>query len=311
MMIHNNSVLTIEKTIALPIVVETHAVLIDWNDELWIMINSVQNKETFIFKLNLSLSFDKIINLPLLSNSATICKNKLFIMGSNFEGKPVIISINNLGEIQNEINLEVTPTIWPVITFAHKIFIAWQENSTEIERGNLNIETTKIDKLPSISISNPPAMLFPLKKMILASFSEKNKVHLINLGSNEVSQLDISQQIAVGETSDSVFYGWLEKDNVCLKFLEKDKQVNFKIEKASLGNLKAVSGREATLWIQKQEMTIDDDYKWKSIIIQENIDPLEIEGFVYTVGSWGDRIVVVQNSEIILLKKQPIKSINS
>ena len=310
MMIHNNSVLTIEKTIALPIAVETHAVLIDWNDELWIMINSVQNKETFIFKLNLSFSFEKIINLSLLSNSATICKNKLFIMGSNFEGKPVIISINNLGEIQNEINLEVIPTIWPVTTCSNKVFIAWQENSTEIERGNLNIETTNIDKLPPISISNPPAMLFPLKETIIATILEKNQTRLINIITQEISNLDISQQIAVGETSDSVFYGWLEKDNVCLKFLEKDKQVNFKIEKASLGNLKAVSGREATLWIQKQEMTIDDDYKWKSIIIQENTDAFEIEGFVYTVGSWGDRIVVIQNSEIILLKNQLIKSIS-
>ncbi len=302
-MTENNSALKIEKTISLPMTVESHTVLVDWDDELWIMINSIQNKETFIFKMNASLSFEKMVSLPLLSTSSTICKNKLIITGSNFEGKPKIISLNNLGEIQEEIILDHTPTIWPVIACSNKIFIAWQENANEIDRGNLNMETSKIEKLPSISVKNPPAMLFPLKETVFAAISEKNKTQLVNLISNEISDLDISQPITVGETSNSIFYGWLETATVCLKFLKKDKQINFPMKKASLGNLKAISGKEATLWFQKRELQMDDTYQWKSTIIQENIEMFEIDGFIYTAKSWNDRLVLIQNSRIILLKK--------
>ncbi|MDP2686430.1 MAG: hypothetical protein Q8O62_04355 [Aequorivita sp.] len=302
-MTENNSALKIEKTISLPMTVESHTVLVDWDNELWIMINSIQNKETFIFKMNASLSFEKMVSLPLLSTSATICKNKLIITGSNFEGKPKIISLNNLGEIQEEIILELTPTIWPVITCSNKIFFAWQEDADEIKYGSLDLEKNEIDNLPAISVNNPPAKLFPLKETIYASFSEKNKTQLVNLINNEISNLDISQPITVGETIDAIFYGWLETNSVCLKFLKKDKQINFPMKKASLGNLKAISGNEATLWIQKRELQMDDSYQWKSTIIQENTEMFEIENFIYAVKSWNDRLVLIQNSRIILLKK--------
>lgn len=302
-MTENNSALKIEKTISVSTAVETHAVLIDWNDELWIFINSVERKETSVFKLDSSFFLKEYTPLPLLITSATLCEKEIVLSGANIEGKPLIIAINNSGEIQSLNILEIIPTIWPVIACSNKIFIAWQENANEIDRGNLNLETSKIEKLPAISVNNPPAMLFPLKETIFAAISEKNKTQLVNLISNEISNLDISQPITVGETIDAIFYGWLETNFVCLKFLKEDKQVNFPMKKASLGNLKAISGNEATLWIQKRELQMDDTYQWKSTIIQENTEMFEIDGFIYTVKSWNDRLVLIQNSRIILLKK--------
>ncbi len=282
---------------------ETHAVLIDWNNELWIFINSVERKETSVFKLDSSFFLKEYTSLPLLTTSATLCKKKIVLSGANSNGKPLIIAINNSGEIQSLNILEIVPTIWPVIVFSNKPFIAWQENANEIKRGKLNLGTGKIEKLPAISINNPPALLFPLKEIIFVAISEKNKTRLINLINNEISNLDISQPITVGETIDSSFYGWLETNSVCLKFLKKDKQINFPMKKASLGNLKAISGNEATLWIQKRELQMDDTYQWKSTIIKENTEMFEIDGFIYTVKSWTDRLVLIQNSKIILLKK--------
>lgn len=302
-MIDNNSVLKIEKTISLPIAVETHAVLIDWNDELWIFINSVERKEASVFKLDSSFFLKEYTSLPLLITSATLCKKEIVLSGANIEGKPLIIAINNSAEIQSLNTLEIIPIIWPVTACSNKTFIAWQENTNEIERGNLNMETSKMEKLPAISVSNPPAMLFPLKETIFAVISEKNKTLLFNLINNEISNLDISQPITVGETIDTIFYGWMETHAVCLKFLKNGKQVNFPINKASIGNLKAISGNVVTLWIQKRELQMDDSYQWKSTIIQENTEMFEIDGFIYAVKSWNDRLVLIQNSRIILLKK--------
>lgn len=297
-----NFSLKIEKIISLPITIETHAVSINWNEDLWVLINLTATKETFIYRLNASLNFEKIVSLPFLSTSATICKNKLFIIGADFKGKPVLISINKFGKILTNHTLEFTPTIWPVIAYSNKLFIAWQENETEIERGNFNMETNKIEKLKPISISNPPAIFCALKETVFATISEKTETRLINLISDEIIKLDISQQITIGKTIETIFYGWMENNTVCLKFLKKNKQINFPIKNASLGKLKAISGNLATFWLQNRQMQMSDEYQWKSIIIQEKTSVFEIEGFIFTVGSWNNRIVLVQNSRIILLK---------
>ncbi|MBK5212346.1 MAG: hypothetical protein JJE55_01645 [Flavobacteriaceae bacterium] len=303
----NKAILKIAKTISLPIVIETHAVLVCWDEVVYILINVLANKETILFKLNASLDFEKMAQLPLLSTSATICKKQLIVTGADFEGKPMIIAINNSGEIQWQNTLEFTPTIWPLTTCSNKLFIAWQENTNQIERGNLNLVAHKIERLSPISVSSPPAILFPLKETIFAAISEKNKTTLINLISNKIANLDISQQITIGETTDAIFYGWLEPNTVFLKFLKNDKLVDFPINKASLGKLKAISGKEATFWLQKQESTIDEDNKWQSVVIQENTDVFEIDGFVFSVIAWKDSLAVIQNSKLILLKKQPPK----
>ena len=297
------AILKISKTISLPIAIETHAVLVNWDETLFILINVLAIKETVLFKLNSLSEFEKMAQLPLLSTSAIVCKKQLIVTGANFDGKPIIIAIKNSGEIKWQNTLEFNPTIWPITACSNKLFIAWQENINQIERGHLNLSTHKIERLSPILVISPPALLFPLKETIFAAISEKNKTHLINLISNEITNLDISKQITIGETNDTIFYGWLEPNTVFLKFLKNDKLVDFTINKASLGKLKAISGKEATFWLQKQESTIDEDNKWQSVVIQENTDVFKIDGFVFSIIACKDSFVVIQNSKLILLTK--------
>lgn len=299
----NSSSFKIEKIIGLPIFVETHAILMDWNGELWIFINAAENKETFAFKLNASFAFEKITTLPLLSTSAIVCEKMIIISGANADGNPMVVAIDNSGKIQYKNLLNITPIIWPVLSFNKEVFIAWQENQNEIERGILNLKTNKIEKFPAILVEKPPVILFPLKETLLATITKNNKINIVDLHNGKTVAEDILQQVSIGKAQEGVFYGWLEGNKICIKQHINDESDCIPLKNASLGNLKAISGNEVTLWIQNRELTIDGNYQWKSTIIQENTDLFEIEGFVYSVISLEKRFVAIQNSKLILFKK--------
>ena len=54
------SFLKIEKTVSLPVAVETNAVLVSWKESLFILTNSIAKRETFVFKMSdLGLKFLK------------------------------------------------------------------------------------------------------------------------------------------------------------------------------------------------------------------------------------------------------------
>tara|TARA_R110002012_G_scaffold41736_8_gene114176 strand:+ start:28637 stop:29560 length:924 start_codon:yes stop_codon:yes gene_type:complete len=306
-MTNYKSFLKIEKNISLPIAVETNVILTPWNDNLFILINSVAKKETFIFKMNDSFTFEKIATLPILSTSAIIFKNKIIVSGSNNDGKPLILVTDIFGKIFQKIPLKITPTIWPVIACSEKIYIVWQEKAKEIKHGILNFNNSEIEKIQSIPVENPTSNLYALSKTILATISEKNKTFLMDLVTNEQHTLNLVHPITVGQEDEAVFYGWTENDSVCIKFLNSKEKYCVASKNANSGKLKAISGNEAALWLQKQEMNINGDYQWKSAIIKKKVEIFEIDNFIHTVGAWNDMLVAVQESKIIFLKKNHFK----
>ncbi len=293
----------IEKIIALPISVETNAILLDWGEELWVFINIVENKETFVCKVNISLEIEKITTLPHLSTSAITSEKNIFISGADAEGNPKIIAIDGSGKIQWENSLKIAPIIWPVMAYNEKIFIAWQEKIGEIERGYLSMETTEIEKLPAILVENPPAILFPIQTTILATVTKNNKISIVDLLNKKEIAENVLYQLTIGKLEEGIFYGWQDGNKICMKNHFNNKTECISLKNASLGKLKAISGNEPTLWLQNQEMTVDGADQWKSTIIQESTKLFEIQGFVYSVVSWREKFAAVQNSKLIIFKK--------
>lgn len=306
-MTNYNSFLKVEKRISLPVLVETHAILITWNEELFVLINSVANKETLVFKLNNAFTLEKITALSILSTTAVICDNQMIVSGADSEGKPVIVAINSAGKILWKKSLNVTPSIWPIVVCGEETYIAWQEKPDEIKLEKLNLDTKKIVHLHSITIENPPATLHPLPKTIVAVISEKNQTAVVDLITNQKSSLKIPQPLVIGQTDKNIFFGYLEKNTICLKYQNEEKPHYVSVKNALSGKLKAISGSEAALWILKQEMTIDGDYQWKSSIIQENTEVFDMEGLVYAVATWNKVLAIIQDSKIVILKKQATK----
>ncbi|KJJ38919.1 hypothetical protein [Aequorivita vladivostokensis] len=300
------SFLKIEKTVSLPVAVETNAVLVSWKESLFILTNSIAKRETFVFKMSYSFTFEKIKTLPILSTSAYIFESQIIISGSDNEGNAIIVAINFSGEILQKIPLEITPSIWPKVGGTDKIYVAWQEKADEIKRGILNFNNSEIEQLQPIPVENPPAKLIAVTKTLFAIILEKNKTIVIDLITNEQHSLNISQSITVGQSNEDIYFGWMESNTVCLKFQHSEEKHCVASKNANTGKLQAVSGSEAALWLQKQEMDIDGNYQWKSAIIQKDVEIFEIDSFIHTVGAWNGMLVAVQESKIIFLKKQTI-----
>lgn len=297
------SFLKIEKTVSLPFAVETNAVLVSWKESLFILTNSIAKRETFVFKISDSFTFEKIKTLPILSTSAYIFESQIIVSGSDNDGNAIIIAINFSGEILQKIPLEITPSIWPKVGGTDKIYVAWQEKADEIKRSILNFNNSEIEQLQPIPVENPPAKLIAVPKTLFAIISEKNKSAIIDLITNGQHSINIVQPITVGQADEALFFGWVESDRVCLKFQHSDEKYCVASKNANIGKLQAVSGSEAALWLQKQEMDIDGNYQWKSAIIQKDVEIFEIDSFIHTVGAWNGMLVAVQESKIIFLKK--------
>ena len=138
------SFLKIEKTVSLPVAVETNAVLVSWKESLFILTNSIAKRETFVFKMSDSFTFEKIKTLHILSTSAFIFESQMIVSGSDNDGKAIIVAINFSGEILQKVPLEITPSIWPMVGGTDKIYVAWQEKADEIKRGILNFNNSEI-----------------------------------------------------------------------------------------------------------------------------------------------------------------------
>ncbi len=297
------SFLKIEKTVSLPVAVETNAVLVSWKESLFILTNSIAKRETFVFKMSDSFTFEKIKTLPILSTSAYIFEGQIIVSGSDNDGKAIIVAINFSGEILQKIPLEITPSIWPKVGGTDKIYVAWQEKADEIKRGILNFNNSEIEQIQQIQVENPPAKLISVPKTLFTIISEKNKTIVIDLITNEQHSLNISQSITVGQSNEDIYFGWMESNTVCLKFQHSEEKHCVASKNANTGKLQAVSGNEVTLWLQKQEMDIDGNYQWKSAFIQKDVEVFEIDNFIHTVGAWNGMLVAVQESKIIFLKK--------
>ncbi len=297
------SFLKIEKTVSLPVAVETNAVLVSWKESLFILTNSIAKRETFVFKMSDSFTFEKIKTLHILSTSAFIFESQMIVSGSDNDGKAIIVAINFSGEILQKIPLEITPSIWPKVGGTDKIYVAWQEKADEIKRGILNFNTSEIEQLQPIPVENPPAKLIAVTKTLFEVLSENSKTTVFDLITNEKHTVNISQPLTVGQENEAIFFGWGEKDSVCLKFQNKEEKYCVVSKYANTGKLQAVSGNEAVLWLQKQEMDIDGNYQWKSAFIQKDVEVFEIDNFIHTVGAWNGMLVAVQESKIIFLKK--------
>jgi hypothetical protein len=227
----------------------------------------------------------------------------MIVSGSDNDGKAIIVAINFSGEILQKIPLEITPSIWPKVGGTDKIYVAWQEKADEIKSGILNFNNSEIEQIQQIQVENPPAKLIAVPKTLFTIISEKNKTIVIDLITNEQHSLNISQSITVGQSNEDIYFGWMESNTVCLKFQHSEEKHCVASKNANTGKLQAISGSEAALWLQKQEMDIDGNYQWKSAFIQKDVEVFEIDNFIHTVGAWNGMLVAVQESKIIFLKK--------
>lgn len=303
------SCLDSEKTIPLPVVIDSHAIAYEWNETLWLLVNRFSEQKTNVYNINLDDEITLVTELPMMSSTVVSCKNELVITGSNSIGKPLIIAINSEGgQIWSHVLSEIDPITWPVTSCGKELLLAWQESIDTLELGNLNTKTNAFIRQSKVKIKTPPVTLYSWKNHIHGVWLDNKQIHDIDLSKKQETIIDRNGEYAdnfvLGIANDSVYYAWATPDLVKFKFSEGGKIQSVKVKNASDGEITSVSGEVPLIWIQHQNPSIDDDINWESDLVIPGTEIYNIKEYVYAVSWWQGKIVIVLPSRLVILQKK-------
>jgi len=298
-----------ERSISLPVVIDSHAVAYEWADHLWILINRFSERKTLVYKISIEHEMTLVSELPMMSATVVGCEDQLVVTGSNMNGKPVFIGINSEGEqLWNHTLSEVNPIIWPVASCGDEISIAWQEGTNTIETGLLNLSNNKFEPHESIDVNSSPAHLHSWKDKLHVIWMDTNRIHEMEVSSNEATILDRNEGYAdnftLGFADGKKYYVWANQDHVYFKVFGEMELTSVEIENSKGGELMAISGGEPLAWIQRSEPDIDANLSWNSILVSPAHKLYEVNEYVYAVSFWNKSIVVVHASRIDIIQNK-------
>ena len=303
------SCLDSEKSIPLPVEIDSHAIVYEWNDTLWLFINRFSEQKTHVYNMNKAYELALLTELSMMSSTVVSCKNELVVTGSNSEGKPVIIGINSEGDqIWSHFFSEINPITWPVTSCGNEMVIAWQESINTLEVGILNTKNNSLQSQTKVNIETPPVTLYSWKNHMHGIWLDRNQIHDIDLLKNQETIIDLdgvySNNISFGITNDLPYLGWTTKDWVYFKYLEGGTIESVKVENLTTGEMSVISGTAPLLWIQSQSLDLDESRNWKSVLVVPGMDVYNVNGYVYAVGWWQNKIVVAHSSKLVILHQK-------
>lgn len=301
------SCLQTEKIIPLPVTVESNAIALEWKEDLWILVNQPGLKNTRLLKINSSYETEIVSTLPILASSTACCEQQMIVTGSDSNGKPLALGLDSGGKPLWEFHFpDVAPVNWPVASCGDKPFLAWQGTHEKVEVGLLDIESKILLRRPVLSVPNPPVRFFAWKGNCRAGWTEKGRIIINDLMDGNKTEIGTNnirtREYAVGQTSEGKYYGWIIGNQVFWLLPEKPLSGSVNIANASMGTLKLISGGIPLMWIQRLLQDDDKNPEWESILVIPDKKPYILNGFVFSVAWWQNKVVIVNHSKVLLLK---------
>ena len=299
--------LQLEKMILLPVSVESHALAQKWQEDLWLLINQPGDRETQLLKITSSHRVEIIAALPILAASMTNCNQQMIVTGSNAEGRPLVIGLDAQGRLLWEYLFSgPEPTTWPVAACGPMPTIAWQQTPDKIEVGMLDMKSATLFRKPAITVGAPPAKIFSWKNKIWGVWAEKNGLHIVDLAEaiERVVLTDgiYANEFSIGQSSEGTYFGWTAGNQAYWLLPETSLPTSVVLENAAGGTFSLISGEAPLIWIQKSKEGLDGNLEWESTLVLQDTKPHILDGFVFIVSWWQQRVVVVNQSRILLLK---------
>ncbi len=295
-----------EKVIALPIAVETHALATEWNDDLWVLINQPGEHQTALLKVTPDYTVTLVGKVPTLASSSALCGEELIISGSDSVGNVVILAINSSGSILWQHSPDINkPTTWPEVTCDTHPLIAWQDKPASVQWGVLNPANGSLERWPENKVGQPPAKLYAWRETLLAAWAEMGELHILDLrkGSEQVVPVDEGRvaDFSVARSKNGIYYGWTAAGKAY--WMLPPSTTFYPLPHDSHGTFNLISGGPPLVWVQESEDDIDENLNWKSTLIPADSHPHSVSGYVFAVTWWQQKVALVQQSNIILLKK--------
>lgn len=298
-----------EKSIPLPVEIDSHAIVYEWNDTLWLFINRFSEQKTRVYNINTTYEIALLTELSMMSSTVVSCKNELVVTGSNSEGKPMTVGIDSDGnQIWSHAFPEINPITWPVISCENELVIAWQESIETLEVGSFNKKSDTIFRQSKIEIGAPPVSLYSWKNHLHGIWLEHDKIRHIDLLKNQETSVELHGErpnaISFGIANELSYFGWTTKDSVHFKSGEGSEIPSVKLDQTASGEMTAISGTAPLIWIQAQSLDIDENRNWRSVLVVPGMDVYNVKGYVYAVSWWKNKIVVVHPKQLLILNSE-------
>ena len=298
----------IEKIIALPTFVESNAMLLEKDECLWLLINQTGNKKTQIYKVFPSLIFQFISSLPIIATTAVTCGEQITVSGANSTGQPFIIGINDIGQVIWEYTFQdLKPVTWPTVSCGDKPLFAFQQTQEKIEWGYLDTKSAELISKQSFSIDTPPVKFFPLKDKLLVGWSGKKKIHFLDLNEENEEVVKMNRMYtgnySAQQSKEGIYYGWLLGNQAHLFIQSTKSLIIIPLNNSASSTFNLVAGGSPLIWAQHYNENNYGDFEWESTLILNKDCFFSIDGYVYSVIWWGRKIVMINQSKIILLKE--------
>ncbi len=302
----------VKQSIPLPYRIETTAIVQQWQDDLWLLINQAGPKQTKVLKINTNGTVEEVASLPLLASSIAICGTNLLVVGANADGQPTLLSLTPTGTIAwTYIFPEAKYLQWPVAACAPAPIVAWQQQAGQIEVGQYDLAQQSMISLPPLALANDQVQLRAEAAHLWVTQPTDAGTEIIDLATPNRDRISIlgkeKSSLRIGDTPAGIYFSWVAGREVYFQGPgTAEPTVIADFANKTNGLLQVRSGGAPLLWLQNQTTSIDGETGWQSIIKTPTATKYQVDDFLFDVTWWNQNIAIVKATGVFLLA--PIQS---
>lgn len=296
--------------VALPVVAETAAWVVPFEDELRILINRPGSETTAQLRVLPTRLIEQLPALPMIAAAGCRCGRLLLVTGADRDGRPLVVGVAEDGSINWQVFLRgETPIRWPISTCAPEAAIVWQTEHGKIEVAEVG--AGGLVRSRAFSVGGPPLGVAAAGNSIWAVWPETSQIVISEVTKTNVRTVHVhgysASDVAVGASPEGACVAWASDASAFLIRIaaggeSSQPPVELDLADAAGGTLAVFPGPEPLVWAQRLKLIEGEPPRWTSVLSIPGGTPLVIERQLHSVAWWGDTVVALGSSELRFLK---------
>jgi hypothetical protein len=305
--------------LGLPIRVESAAWAAQVRDDLFVLINRPGMSETGLVRVRQHAGripvyeVEHLPSLPLVSAGTSECHEQLLVTGADATGHAVVLGSTSTGQVAWRLPFQgPRPVRWPVPGCAWEPVLVWQESRSALEVAS--VVSGGISGRRSFPVGGPPLSISVGARAVWAAWIEPTGIEMLEIRQHDARNLrmpvEFPGDVDIGVNASGTCIVWTQAGaaffaRVGSNGLPAEPPVPLDLGHARGGRLALIPGPEPLVWAQRVGFIESEGQEWTSSLVLPGRASLTIDGLVYAVTWWGDRVAVVGPDEISFLNRSP------
>lgn len=276
-------------------------------DDLRVGISLPYEAATMQLRVNADGQIEELAPLPMVSAAARQCGAVCLVSGSDTEGRPLLLGLDDDGSIAwRTVVPGATPIRWPEPVGSDQPSIAWQVDVERLECARVELGSGALHDVRQFAVGGPPLAVDGRGPVLWAIWADRDGCTLGRLDQPMLHYVATGRpgDVAVRAAGDGAWFGWLSRNGTAVARCEGNElgpQQPIDLGEAAGGTLRLVDDQGPLVWGRR---LADDDprrVRWVSAFAQPGTSALLVDGLVHDVTRWGGQLAVVGALEIQLL----------